>query len=223
MAHARLAEAWLELDYWDKSKDELLLANTLVQNKSALPLTDSLYLEAVAASLRRDQDTAVDLYGKIVAQVDDSAQKARAYLELGHAQIKNEDIAKAMESYSEAARLDPNCAAAYWRLGNLYGRQQDLQKAGANLDKAEEIYRATDNFEGLAEVYYQRGTLASSVDRVGEAQQLLAHGFELTKTTKEQAPANQDSPATVRRRLHSGQHHSGYSIRDRSYRPGAGR
>ena len=152
-----------------------------MQNKSALPPADSLYLEAVAATLRRDQDSAVDLYGKIVAEVDTPAQKARAYLDLGHAQIMNEEVAKALESYAAAVSLDANCAAAYWRLGNLYARQQDLQKAGESFDKAEEIYKVTDDYDGLAEVYYQRGALANMLDLVGDARRILERGLELTQ------------------------------------------
>src|ERR1051325_3425128 len=45
LAHARLAEAWMELDYVDRAKDELLRVSTLVPDRSRLPRTDHLYLD----------------------------------------------------------------------------------------------------------------------------------------------------------------------------------
>ncbi len=182
MAHARLAEAWSELDYSDKAKDEMLLATTMVRDKNAIPAADSLYLDAVAATLRRDHRSAVELYSAIAVQAD-SAQRAQAYLDLGRSYTKSGNAAKAIESYIEAARLDPQSAAAYLRLGNLYGRQQDLKKAEESFAKAEEIYQAMSNMEGVAEVYYQRGALANSLDKVAEAQQLLEQALNITRTT----------------------------------------
>src|SRR5688500_19164577 len=49
---------------------------------------------------------------------------------------------------------------------SLYGRQQDLAKANATFDQAESLYKDSDNFEGNAEVSYQRGFLLQQLSKV---------------------------------------------------------
>src|ERR1044072_2875561 len=59
LAHARLAESYMELDYFDKSKDEILRATELTPNRSVLSKVDSLYLDALTATVRRNFTAAV--------------------------------------------------------------------------------------------------------------------------------------------------------------------
>ena len=59
LAHASMAEAMLEMDHADRAKDELLRA--AVTGRSSLTNTDSLYLDAVIASVRHDYSKAIDL------------------------------------------------------------------------------------------------------------------------------------------------------------------
>ncbi len=54
LAHARLAEAWSELDYADRAKDEMLRVQALVPNRSQLATTDALHLETINATVTRD-------------------------------------------------------------------------------------------------------------------------------------------------------------------------
>src|ERR1700741_3221937 len=52
LAHARLAQAWAELDYSERAKDELLAATS--QNvRSTLSPKDALYLDAIQATVTR--------------------------------------------------------------------------------------------------------------------------------------------------------------------------
>ena len=53
LAHARLAEAYTELDYTDKAKDELLRVSSLVPDRSQLPRLDELYLTAINNTVTR--------------------------------------------------------------------------------------------------------------------------------------------------------------------------
>src|SRR4051794_10143997 len=46
LAHARLAQAWTELDYTDRAKDEMLAVTSLTDRSSVSP-EDALYLEAI--------------------------------------------------------------------------------------------------------------------------------------------------------------------------------
>ena len=52
LAHARLAEALVELDYVDRAKDELLRVSSA--DRARLPTLDSLYLDAITATARHD-------------------------------------------------------------------------------------------------------------------------------------------------------------------------
>src|SRR5258707_14898805 len=62
LAHARLAEALVELDYTDRSKDELLRVTSLASDRSLLPKTDGLYVDAISALVRRDFPAAIESY-----------------------------------------------------------------------------------------------------------------------------------------------------------------
>src|ERR1051325_6909509 len=178
VAHARLAEALVELDYLDRAKDELLRVNSLASDRSLLPKLDGLYVDAVSAIVRRDFQAATDSFGAIVKQSADS-EKPRALLDLGRAYEKNDEINKAIDSYTEATNRNPQYASAFLRLGVLYGRQRDLADATAAFSKAENIYQAMGNLEGRTEVAFQRGTLFSQLQKLSDAKAQLEQALTL--------------------------------------------
>ncbi|HYY59005.1 MAG TPA: serine/threonine-protein kinase, partial [Pyrinomonadaceae bacterium] len=149
LAHARLAEAWMELDYADRAKDELLRVATLVPDRSALPKADALYLEAIHAAVSNDFARAIALYREIARLTPDQPQ---VYVDLGRAYEKNFERPKAIENYLEATNRDPRYATAYLRVGILYVQQLDAASATAAFDKAANLYQALGNAEGQAEV-----------------------------------------------------------------------
>jgi serine/threonine protein kinase len=71
LAHARLAEAWMELDYTDKAKDELLRVGELTPDRSVLSSLDALYLDAIRSTIRRDFNKAIESYSEIARQRPD--------------------------------------------------------------------------------------------------------------------------------------------------------
>ena len=182
LAHARLAEAWSELDYSEKAKDELLRVNALVSDRSSLPQIESLYLKAMMDTVSREFASAIDCYRKIAEQVP-KEEKAFAYVDLGRAYEKNEDVTKAIDTYREAIGRDPQYGAAFLRLGILYGRQQDPKRASEAFSTAESLYESMTNLEGLAEVLYQNGRLLNTMDKLADARRLLERALELTQTT----------------------------------------
>lgn len=184
LAHARYAEALMELDYADKAKDELLRASTLAPDRTGLLPLDALYLEAITASVRRDFASAIEAYKVIVSL---SPNDPQAYVDLGRAYENNEDPAKAIESYVKATELDPQYATAHLRAGVLYGRQLNLANAAASFDKAEQIYQALGKVEGRAEVFYQRGALAIRSGKIAEAHQQLQQALELSQAVNSQS------------------------------------
>jgi len=183
LAHVRLADAWTELDYTDKAKDELILASSLVPDRSNLESTEALYLQAMTATLSHDFKSAVESYERI-AQTSPEPEKPYAYIDLGRAYEKNEDTDRAIESYITATNLNLQAAAAFLRVGTLYGRKQNLASANAALDKAESVYRDSGDFEGVTETLYQRGTLLNAFGKITEARPQLQRAFEMTETTR---------------------------------------
>jgi tetratricopeptide (TPR) repeat protein/predicted Ser/Thr protein kinase len=180
LAHARLAEAWNELDYADKAKDEMLRVQSLVPNRSQLAKTDSLFLEAINATLTRDYNVAIKAYAELARLNPNDPQ---VYLDLGRAYEKDDQLNEAIKSYVEATTRAPQYATAFLRVGILYARQLDQASASAAFDKAETIYQADGNFEGQAEVSFQRGFFFDQLGKAREAKDQLQRALELARTT----------------------------------------
>lgn len=182
IAHARLAEAWSELDYTEKAKDELIRAGDLVPDRSSLTPLDGLRFQAITDTIKRDFAKAIESYRSLASQVSES-EKASASLDLGRAYEKNEDLDKAIESYVDATKRDPHYAGAFLRLGITYGRRQDLAKADAAFAEASRLYQLSTDTEGVAEVLFQRGSLLNNLDKLPEALSQLQQALDIAKAT----------------------------------------
>jgi serine/threonine protein kinase len=182
LAHARLAEAWMDLDYEQKAMDEMLRVTELVQNFSALPPIDSLYLQGITATVRRNHQGAIEKFEESVHQTPES-EKATAYFNLGRAYERARDTNRAAEAFEEVTRREPRAAFGFLRLGSLYGRKQQDDKAVAAFDKAYALYNEQGNTEGMAEVFYQRGAYLNLGDKLREAQEQLQRALDLSLTT----------------------------------------
>ena len=168
LARARLAQAWAELDYIDKAKDELLAATSLTRNGAAISPKDALYIDAVTAMVRRDFREAVKAYSAIV---DMSPNESQVYVDLGYAYENDGQPQKALESYLKAIPLNNGqYATAYLRAGIVYNRQAERNNALPMFDKAEQLYRAASNNEGVNEVLRYRGALYRDAGRYDDAQ-----------------------------------------------------
>ena len=178
LAHARLGEALVELDYVDRAKDELLRVSST--DKSALSESDGLLLDAITATVRRDYPKAISFYSQLLKQASE-AEKPYILVDLGRAYEKNEDFEKAIESFKEASNLSPEYPAPFLQLGTMYGRQQDLTSALASLGKAETIYQALGNLEGRSEVIFQRGYLFNKLNKLSEAKVQLDQALQLAR------------------------------------------
>ena len=182
LAHARLAEAWMELDYEEKATDELLRVTELVPNLSALPPLDMLYLQAITATVRRNFQGAIENFEEIARRVPDD-QKASAYFDVGRAYERARDANRAASAFEEVTRRDVQAAAAFMRLGGLYGRRQEDAKAVSAFDKAQSLYDARGSVEGMAEVFFQRGAFLNVGDKLPAAQEQLRRALDLSLTT----------------------------------------
>ena len=188
LARARKAEASAEMGLTESAREELLQAMALLADRSDLSAAESAYIDAVAATLGRDFTTAIDKYTRIASEARD-ADKAAAYVDLGRAYEKNEDLTHAIESYAKATQLDPQSAAAFLRLGILHGRRLQLPQANAAFAKAENIYRAMSSQEGLAEVHYQAGALLARIRKLPEAREQLERSLALSRASSSEYQA----------------------------------
>ncbi len=180
LAHARLAEAYMEVDSSDRAKEEILTAISLVSDRTALPKLDAIYLDAIVATVRRELTGAIAYYQEIVRQAPES-EKSSAYMDLGRAYEKNEDIDKAIELYQKAAHLAPESPGAFLRLAILYGRKQDIKSASDAFDKAEKIYSDLSNQEGTAEVFFQRGVMLNKINKIEDARVQLEKALSIAR------------------------------------------
>ncbi|HEY0348359.1 MAG TPA: protein kinase [Pyrinomonadaceae bacterium] len=166
-AHARLAEAYLETSNTEQAKDEILAAKSLADRRG-LATIDKLNLDAINATATRDFPNAINSYQKIADQATGS-EKANAYVDLGRAYEKSEQLDKAIENYLKAATLDAQSAGAALHLGIAYSRKRDTNNAENSFKRAEEIYQVLTNNEGLVEVVFQRGVLLYGTGKLAEA------------------------------------------------------
>ncbi len=159
LAHARLADAYNELDYSGEAKDEVLQASAPAFSQN-LPALDRQYLEAIRASVLHDYTAAVREYQRISRALPRSA-KADGYVDIGRAYEKIGDLPHALENYRAATKIAPQYPAAFIRIGALQGRQNQTAAAEKAFQTAEDLYRASSNYEGIAEIEYQRGDVAA--------------------------------------------------------------
>ncbi|MGC2661715.1 MAG: protein kinase, partial [Bryobacteraceae bacterium] len=177
LAHARLADAWAELDFTGKAEHEMLLASAPDQR---LPELDREYREAVRATLMHDFSGAIRVYRQILDR-SPPEDKANAYLDLGRAYEKNSQIDAALKAYSKARDLAPEYPAAYTRLGILESREGNVAQGEKDFASAERIYRTGSNFEGLAEVDYQRAYTATTNGQLTEARKAAQDSLGLAE------------------------------------------
>ena len=183
LAHARLAEAWTELDYPDRAQLELLRVDGLVPNRSVLDKSDALYLDAIRATITRDFEGAIKAYTAIVSLNPGDVQ---SYLDLGRAYEKNDDVDRALENYQTATIRDSQYAAAFLRFGSLLGRKQDFSGANSAFEKAESLFQTLGDFEGRTEVLFQRGALLNKSGKLEEAQGQLQEALDIARTSNNQ-------------------------------------
>ena len=180
LAHARLAQAWSELDYIEKAKDELLVAD-----RTSLSPVDALHLDGITAMVRRDFDDAIKSYSELVKLNPDDSQ---VYVDLGYSYENNGNVDKALENYLHAITANNGqYATAYLRAGIVYNRKQDTAKATEFFDKAERLYNAATNNEGVNEVRRQRGILLRENGRYLDARAQFQQSLEAARALGNEA------------------------------------
>jgi len=184
LARARLAQAWTELDYTDRAKDELLAVSKLREHSPLSPL-DSLYMDAILAMTTRQFGDAIKAYSDIVKLLPNDGS---VYVELGNAYENDNNPDKALENYLKAIELNKHqYATGYLRAGNIYNRKQQTDKATEMYAEAERLYSAASNQEGTIEVLRQRGILLRNQGRFDEAKHQFLLSLEAAQAIGNEA------------------------------------
>jgi tetratricopeptide (TPR) repeat protein len=161
----------------------MLKAHSLVPDRSRLVKSEALLLEAISATVSREFPGAIKAYRELVSLTPNDPQ---VHVDLGRAYEKNDELKNALSSYVEATNHPPQYANAFLRVAIQYAEQLDQRSAIANFDTAQALFDATGNFEGQAEVAYQRGSLFDKVRRNPEASQQLGRALELSRAALNQ-------------------------------------
>jgi tetratricopeptide (TPR) repeat protein len=181
MAHARLAEAWTELEAQEKASREMLLARRSASG-ARLSGLDRLYLDAVELTITRQFLEASRKYEEMlkyagVAQLDVRLDLGRAYERAG----KPDD---ARRNYLIAAQGPPKNAAVWLRLAVLYNQKADSKNADQAFEQAGQLYELRSNQEGLTEVAYQRGVAANKRGEMEAAERFLREALRIAQVTR---------------------------------------
>jgi tetratricopeptide (TPR) repeat protein/tRNA A-37 threonylcarbamoyl transferase component Bud32 len=177
LARARLAEAYLEMDFVDRAKDEMLAVNRLAPDFSVYERPEALYLEAVSSTLGREYAEAVKRYEEIV-KLD---PRPPSHLDLGRAYERNNMPEQALNSYTTATTNDNSYAAAFLRLGTLHVRRRNQPGAADALNRAQKLYAERGDREGEAAVRYQRGRLFAGNGKRAEARAEFEQALRLAR------------------------------------------
>ena len=169
MAHARLAEAWSNLDFDGSAQAEMLIATS---GESHLPKLDRLYVDAIRATLTRDFGGALKNYLKISNELSDS-DKSAGYVDLGMAYERAGDTSHALQDFSRSLELDHDNPAPLMQKAILETRLNRVQDANRDFGLAESLFRSGMNAEGQAELDFRRAYLANEMEDSAEANSYL--------------------------------------------------
>jgi tetratricopeptide (TPR) repeat protein/tRNA A-37 threonylcarbamoyl transferase component Bud32 len=176
MARLRRAEALYELGFIESARQERAAVSDAVANGSLrLSTADNFRLQAINKTILSDFEAAVKNYRELaIGHAPGEADKAQAFLDLGRAFERNENLPEAIDSYQQSLSHNPDSAAANLRLGVLYGREQDFEKSEAHFAAAERLYKIQNVSEGEIEVGFQRGLLLSGRGEAAKAREEAA-------------------------------------------------
>jgi Tfp pilus assembly protein PilF/predicted Ser/Thr protein kinase len=177
MAHARLAEAWNNLNFEGKAQHELLLASS---EDRLLPALDRMYLNAIRATVMKDSSGQIRIYRRILANLPQN-MKASGYTDLGMAYERAADPNEALANYSIAMNLDKSYAAPLMHIAMVQSRLHHLPEAEQAFQRAQMLFSVAMNQEGLAELDYARGYVANDGGRPNEAIPVLRQSLEEAK------------------------------------------
>ncbi len=174
MVHARLAEAWEDLDFDAYAHREMLQAS---DGERRLRPLDQMYVKAIRSTITRDFGAAISAYKAILDHLPPSG-KSSGYVDLGMAYQRAGKPDQALTQYTRASELDRDNPAPYLYFGILQARQHKVKEASWAFDRAEHIFISELNQEGLANLDYERGYAANESGDSATAERFLKKSLD---------------------------------------------
>jgi tetratricopeptide (TPR) repeat protein/predicted Ser/Thr protein kinase len=181
LARARLSEAWLEMDYPERAKDELLLVRREESILSRLPRTERLQFEAIEFLVTGETPKGIQTYRSMLEAAEPAARSS-IWLDLGRACERAADLKCALEAYQKSTQLDPQTAAGWLRLALIHQRAQRYDEATPAFDRAERLFQTASNLEGVTEVRYGRGMMLVGRGQLEAASNVLRDALKSSQT-----------------------------------------
>jgi tetratricopeptide (TPR) repeat protein len=180
LAHARLAEAWSELEYRNEASKSMLKATPPGFSLRRIAPRDALNIEAIRYTVTGEYQKSVEKYRKLV-ETSQGMNKAWALVDLGRAQERLLDTQGAIGSYRLSIQLDSQNMPACLRLGKLLTRQKDYQDAESALQQALRLYRDASNAEGANEALQSIALMENQRGNYEKALNLLQNALDLAR------------------------------------------
>jgi len=174
MGHARLAEAWIDLDFQNDAQREMLTASS---GERTLAPADRRYFEAIHATVTGDYPAALEDYRRILDRAP-ASDRAAGYVDLGMAYERAGDLTHALDCYARASAAESDNAASYMHTAILDSRLHHVPEANRAFDRAEKIFTVEEDSEGLAELNYERGYAANDGGDAKAAQKPLQQSLQ---------------------------------------------
>lgn len=182
LPHARLAEAFLDLDMADRARDELVRAAQLAPDRWRSLSSDLHLIAGIQSRALRDFPKAIQEFTPLTRE-GAASDRSSAWLDVGRVHAEAGETALAVKAFEESAKLDRQSAAARYQQALMMARQQKIDKAVSLFDDAQRLFELAGNNEGVADVLTEKGRVLRDSRRLSEAQASIAQALTLARTT----------------------------------------
>jgi tetratricopeptide (TPR) repeat protein len=180
-SHAYLAFALRELDYPERSREEILSALALLE-RNRHSAEDALRVKALQLFISANYDLAQPLIDDLARRAQGRARQ-QAGIEQGMLAMYRNKLADAQKVFESVLAADPSEAGAQLRIATVYARQRKNDLAIKSFDQAENLFRAANNIDGITETLFQRGVFFARANRSAEAIPVFEKGIAIARDT----------------------------------------
>lgn len=133
------------------------------------------FSEGVALTNAGKHDEAIAKFNEVIVDVPKCPE---CYANLGSIYSRQQNWAKAEESFKKSIELKPDSADAYHGLANVYNAQKKFNEAQAMTAEAAKYAAAGGAAGGGAEALYNQGVIAWNANDYPKAQELFAQAVK---------------------------------------------
>lgn len=113
--------------------------------------------------------------------ISDKQDRSALALECGWLAEKLDDTEGAAEAYERTPQMNSDFAAAHLRLGYIRQRRAEDELALQSFTNAENLYRTSNDYEGITESLYQRASCLNRRSRAEEAMDSIEKAIDIAR------------------------------------------